>query len=382
MAQTDVSNPAGVIVTADSDASGDDGTTTIETKPGVSGLRLNFDRVLTLFGNKMVLGDASLANAARIELATQSPAVVSFETSTFNWTNGPAGEQNYKNNTFAIGYNQGSDGNAPVAGEVTVGFHVEPKYSQAGGPFQTEVYWDWSKPDGTGYIRPWGFNVAHDTGRVTQFIQGDIYLMRNNGSLWGLWYENGQLDLSYSPAATLVFANNTGGLRWRSASGSNTLVPTYIDNQDRTVLGTGGGGSDVLVASNNMFANVVKATQFANRQTPTTYLSFDNANQFVMVAGGNVVAAVRADHFQLRRPLVWETDNTQDIGKLGSALFRPKNIYVGTDVDAGGSYKVAGKKVVGSQCAPIPNSNGTHADDTRAINAILACMRAHGLVAK
>jgi hypothetical protein len=204
MGQSDVSNSGSVVVTPNNDAIGDDGTTTIEIKPGVSGLRLNFDKVLTLFGNKMVLGDASLEDAARIELLTQSTAVVSFLTTTFNYSNGPPAQVNYKNNTFALGYNQDNAGNPLVSSEVSLGLHVEPKYSQAGGPFQTEVYWDWRKPDGTGYIRPVGFTVAHDTGKTTHFIQGEMYLIRDNGTQWGLWYENGQLDLSFSTSAAKV----------------------------------------------------------------------------------------------------------------------------------------------------------------------------------
>lgn len=51
------------------------------------------------------------------------------------------------------------------------------------------------------------------------------------------------------------------------------------------------------------------------------------------------------------------------------------------NTNSGGSYKVSGVKVVGAQCSAIPNSNGTLADNTRAINALLTCMRAHGLVA-
>jgi hypothetical protein len=83
---------------------------------------------------------------------------------------------------------------------------------------------------------------------------------------------------------------------------------------------------------------------------------------------------------RLKTLLTFEADNTYDIGRYTSTNYRPRNVYVGTDVDAGGSYKVAGTKVVGNRCAAIPNSNGTQADDTRAINAILSCMRAHGLV--
>jgi len=51
------------------------------------------------------------------------------------------------------------------------------------------------------------------------------------------------------------------------------------------------------------------------------------------------------------------------------------------NTNGGGSYKVGGVKVVGNQCGAIPNSNGTSADNARAINALLACMRTHGMIA-
>jgi|GEM_PF-4846445 len=51
------------------------------------------------------------------------------------------------------------------------------------------------------------------------------------------------------------------------------------------------------------------------------------------------------------------------------------------NTNGGGSYKVGGVKVVGAQCSAIPNSNGTMADNARAINALLACMRTHGMIA-
>lgn len=38
-------------------------------------------------------------------------------------------------------------------------------------------------------------------------------------------------------------------------------------------------------------------------------------------------------------------------------------------------------QILGSQCAAILNSNGSQADDTRAINAVLSCLRSHGVVA-
>lgn len=49
-------------------------------------------------------------------------------------------------------------------------------------------------------------------------------------------------------------------------------------------------------------------------------------------------------------------------------------------VDAG-SYRVKGTQVVGAQCPAIPSSSGKPDDTTRAINAVLQCLRQHGLIA-
>jgi hypothetical protein len=50
------------------------------------------------------------------------------------------------------------------------------------------------------------------------------------------------------------------------------------------------------------------------------------------------------------------------------------------NTNGGGSFKINGTKVVGAPCPAIPNSNGTTGDNKRAINALLTCMRSHGLV--
>ena len=42
---------------------------------------------------------------------------------------------------------------------------------------------------------------------------------------------------------------------------------------------------------------------------------------------------------------------------------------------------INGEKILGSKLAAIADSTGTAADNARAINAILAAMRAHGLIA-
>ena len=50
-------------------------------------------------------------------------------------------------------------------------------------------------------------------------------------------------------------------------------------------------------------------------------------------------------------------------------------------VDSMHGYRVDDKRVVGGQQSAIANSTGTAADNARAINAILAAMRGHGLIA-
>jgi hypothetical protein len=70
--------------------------------------------------------------------------------------------------------------------------------------------------------------------------------------------------------------------------------------------------------------------------------------------------------------LNFSVDNLYGIGTSGN---RPHNVDVGTE------YRVVGTKVVGAQGALVANATASTTSNTTTINAVLARLRAHGLIA-
>jgi hypothetical protein len=259
-------------------------------------------------GKVLVVGDPSVADSARVELLTQSPSVSSLGTVTHSFDNGPTAEENYKDHVLRLGYNSAANGTKLIPGEVHFALSHESKYRNGvrkiGIPnFQTEIYYEWTNPEGTKTIRPWSFSVQHADSSIQHVIHGEVWFFRNieNGNTpTGQLKDDGTLDLSLSPTGAILFPNNSsnaGGLRFRSAFSNNTIAPLYLDNQDRVRIAASG------------------------QQT---------------VFGGTIEAP---------------------------------------------SVKVGGAQVLGNQCPPIPDTNGSLADNQRAINSLLQCLRAHGALA-
>lgn len=303
-------------------------------------------------------------DSARLRSTTNSRGIpVSLSTKTFRWSNGPAEEPDYLNHTFGLSYNSHFDGHKVVPGEANFSLSFEPKYRNHArgqpGPYQTEFYFAWQSPDGSTSIRPWGMNVQHDTGAVAYGFQGDIRFFRNvaNGrGMWGIWHDDGLLDLTPAPSPAIKFPNNVRALYWANAAGTNSLAPLYVDNQNRTVIGMGGGGSDTLVESNWMDVNN-------------------------MTLGGSIAARGKvATRMQMSGDYIWlfgDNHYVAEFSKYQVSLYKP--VVVDNSVSAT-SFKVGGNQVVGPGCGAISNADGTDAGNARAINAVLACMRAHGLV--
>src|SRR5688500_6766802 len=225
----------------------------------------------------------------------------------------------------------------------------------------SEHHFNWCSPDNSICVRPFGWNVQYDTGNTDFSFHGEMRFFRhqsNGGAMWGLWHENGFLDLSEAPNPTILFPNNFKALSWRNAAGTNSLMPLYVDDRNRTVLGVGGGGSDVYVQSNWMDVNnLYIGGEIAARSQPSTKIQMAGFYTWIL-SNNSAVAAFSKYQVTLYKPLI--TD---------SHVNAP-------------NYRVNNKQVVGAQCAAIPDPNGTLADGTRALKATLACLRQHGLVAR
>jgi len=248
------------------------------------------------------------ADAARIRLATNSTNIpVTFQTTTFGWKNGPPGDQEYDDHTWGFGYNTDFYGFKIVPNTVSYFFSNESKYRNGVAgfvdpPFMSEHYFSWSSPDGLINIRPFGFTVQYDTGNVSHEYHGEFNFFRhasNGGGQWGIWHDDGFLDLRIAPNGRIAFKNNVTALLWQNAEATNVLAPIYVDDQNRVVVG-----------------------------------------------GGQVTTVINSQYLSYKT-----------------------------------SVKQGDTKILGAQCAAIPDSAGG-VDDKRAINDTLACLRSHGLVAQ
>jgi len=258
--------------------------------------------------NDALFGAFNLRNdAARIRLATSGPtfAPVVFSSMGFDFTNGPPEEINYTNHTFGFGYNSDFNGTKVVPGLVNFMFSSEAKFRNGvpgdPGAFMTEYHYNWASPDGSISIRPFGWTVQYDTGNFGLTLHGQINFFRNfsnGGAQWGIWHDDGFLDLRPAPNGGFGFRNNHQALRWGNAAGDNSIAAIFVDNQDRVLVG--GWQRETIVTSASLVYN--------------------------------------------------ETIKRQDT------------------------------QVLGAQCGPIPDSDGSPADNGRAINALLGCLRRHGLV--
>lgn len=267
--------------------------------------QLHFPEREALFGEFNQSNDA-----ARICLATAGPseAPICITSKGFDFNNGPPGETSYKNHTYGFGYNANFNGTKVAPGLVNFFVSFESKFrngqaGQPGPPFMSEFHFNWESPDSTVSVRPFGFTIQYDTGNMDLDLHGMMRFFRhksNGGALWGLWWDTGFLDLRNAPEGRIAFKNGQMGVMWANATGSNTIAPLLVDNQNRVVVG--GGQQETLVNS-----------------TKLTYTSTVNRGS---------------------------------------------------------------KQILGAQCLAVPDSDGTQADDTRAINGLLGCLRTHGLLAQ
>jgi hypothetical protein len=228
-------------------------------------------------------------------------------------------------------------------------------------------------------------NIHYDTGKTSHGLQGEIYFTRDVGegqAQTAYWHENGFLDMSLSTTpstAGIRFKNNIWALSWANAAGTNSISPLFVNNLDQVILAP--GGQDVVVPGTFSVANA-DANQFRIASDPGTNIRSTNTGFLDFFTGGVEKLRVQPAGVRLFSELFFNVDNTYDLGKVSGSNFRPRDGYFGRDLDVGGVYKVDGVKVLANQCASIPNSNGSQADDTRAINAILDCLRSHGIVAQ
>lgn len=336
-----ISNTGSTSIDADTDANGT-GVVALRTR-NLNRLQVLNDGVIQIHEFSVGSGTGS---GGMLKLACHGvTAPAGFFTQAFAWTNGPPGELDYIDQTVGLSYNM-LGGAKIMADDVDWSFNVESKYRNGvrgdPGSFQTEVYYSWRSPDNSISIRPWGLNVQHDDGSVNHVVQGKVDFFRdvvNGGGQWGLWHDDGSLDLSFLTSGGISFANNSsagGGIRWRNAANDNTIAPIYVDNNDDTILNSATGN---IITGGSLRTGNIKTGQIISTADADDTVEF-NTNQIVFNINGSAKFAVEPSGLRMVSALTFDADNTVDVGKTGGTNFRPRDVYVGRDVYVAGVLKL------------------------------------------
>jgi hypothetical protein len=259
-----------------------------------------------------------------------------------------------RNHALCWGYN--CAGVNFVPGDPSFGQVFESRYKTAGGRLQSEFYF--ATGVGAKQTRPFSIDLYHDNGSTQVAINSPFFVISDDT------HQNIWLKAVSTPTSGDLYLNGNSGLH-------------YSGNRDYFISR---GGIGVLGGSPNTWKLISGGFQGETLQIfgGSTYavapLTIKVGNSGGFRVGGNghrwQVSGNYTGYSDIQTAFDTATQNVPTkLVKRGPS----------GEIDVG-SVRVNNVKVLGGRCAAIPNSAGTTADNTRAINAMLSCMRAHGLV--
>jgi len=291
-------------------------------------------------------------------------------TADFGWTlakyPGSNGETR-QDNQFCWGYNVGPGGNKLVASEHLYGHCIENRYKTADGSTQLEEYNLFIPGDDCVGARCF----AQRSASITPDLRNGVVINRFEG-LQVIQNIETQIALDtnlnfLNPAGTINFHGTRTSNDLILAGGTAILSFKFNGANKVDLFATSLGDAEIGLFGNSA-PEVVSALTFGgtsgllNPNAPGIRRNGRNGLQFSNGAGvwqgwiGTVDVDANAGANKIvRRGAAGEINTT--------------------------SVKVGGVKVVGAQCLAISNSNGSLADNRRAINSLLTCLRTHGVVA-
>lgn len=178
----------------------------------------------------------------------------------------------------------------------------------------------------------------------------------------GLYYT---FEYDYKPNATadaqsefhIDHLSRDGVLRRALVLNANNVTGSFTTMINSQNLGFLDGPNVLAFSMNNRKFFIQPGSSIQSGENNADFLTQYNA------AGNGIVKLIKAD-------------SNNEI-KIGNATVKTN---LGP-VDVKDTISINGIKVIGQRCAAIADSTGG-ADDTRAINAIIACLESHGLVAQ
>lgn len=331
-----------ITIDADTDANGS-GTIALRTR-NLNRLVINNDGTANLLQNDLLIGTFNGGNSGgRVRLATDSAAIyAAFSEATFDYVGTGPGGASYSNHSFGLWYNSDFSGAKVVASEVSFGLNHEPKFSQAGNPYQTEIYYSWTDPTNAINIRPWGLVIQHATGDTVLNMNGEIAFLENlssGGTQTALWHETGFLEFTNGATAQIQFPNNAPSIVGYNAAASATIGMIKVNASDKVVVDPGGFGTAFggLVTVGQMDANEIRSVGDTD-----TLIEFPGSNILRFHAGGAVKYRIDTTGLIMNSAITFDADNTFDFGIVSGTNFRPRDIKAGRDLYVGGTVLIAG----------------------------------------
>ncbi len=379
LAQT-VTSPGPVTVVANDDGAREDGT--IEFKNGAA-TRLLIDDD----GNIYILKKIGVNNAsptASIHVKPTYPDGVTAAENVLRFTN-PNG------NSFGFNLSQTLQGSNPhddvmmwgwnvdanTPNEPTLRFSMERQFGT--NPSNFELMLETITPAG-GQQRPWFWNINRDTGAaevsttaISHFVRGASQFHISDSETLSMGPFRQQSD-------RVVFETMANG---GAPAKQIRMVPLPTD-ATQTAISFGGQAYLANTGTTLTVTGPVGTTgKLAAGRVSVGNVGLDNSLGLRVASGQSIRFGMGLDPFGAADATITR-NGTNSLSVTNPDGNVPTTIHASFNASAsnGASYKVNNTKVVGAQCAAILNSNGTDSDTTRAVNAVLACLRSHGLVAQ
>lgn len=302
----------GIIVGADSDASGTD-TVALQTR-GTTRFTIEND-------GTVLVGIREASGAKVFRLASSVTACWPFRAfeSVFSGTT---------DHGLQFGWNVAETGGREVAGDVAWYAQFESDFLTAGTHY-SEYHLNFRSADGLASKRPYSVLV----NRASPYLPTHIFLgevgFNASDSTTQLFKlnNNGILDVYNTNGGLLRgLTNNVDWLYQLNAAGSNSIPLIRVNASDQVTIAP--GGQEILFGGDAV-ANVITGVVF--RFHADTSLT-GNATQMNIITGGVTRAFFDGAGLNMGGPLGWIADNTHDFGRLSGGNARPRDGYFGRDL--------------------------------------------------
>lgn len=306
-------------------------------------------------------------------------------------------------NLFSMNISSTLQGDNPTDDVFTWGFNVgdvkpnEPSLHFAmesafgfGDTSNYEVHLEIHPLDG-GVLRPWTWALNRKTGRASVVTKAETSFAFGSSVFQVLADE----VISNAPQ-TRIRGNAIFETEDNGGNGDKQIqIRPHPTDSSRSWLLMGGISNGASLFGDSSGVNVrrngaslnngdVRAGRFFSYAAGSGTTAKVAIDDNVWIANGGALLFSASENAQ---------DFSQDVAFIRDSastvrVMNPQNGGIGTvkgsfdvNTSSGGAYKTNGVKVVGAQCGAISDSDGTAADNARAINSLLGCLRSHGLVA-